>query len=167
MTEPKSQVSLDDVRVRFMEAETKLSEAGVAIASIQMAAERLGAAKEGLGTASQRLAELASSFGDVAASLTNNAEELRLGVDAIKAGDPAEIKRQIEELDSAFTAMQSVVGERMTQLDAKTDALSSQLADLASSSVALEANARRESRIIAGVIMLIVVAGIAVSVLVP
>lgn len=163
MTEPTSQVSLEDVQARFLEAETSLRDAGKAIQSIHDAAERLGVAREGLGAASQRLAELATTLGDVTDSLAANAEQLRQGVDAIKAGDPAAIKRQIEELDSAFTAMQSVVGERLTQLDAKVATLSSELVASATSQAARSSRALREARILGAIVVVLLIVGIATS----
>lgn len=117
MTEPKIEVTLEDVRARFLEAESRLSEAAGAIEAIEQAAERLGLARESVSAASEQLAGLAAALGEVALGLNANATHLREGVDAIRAGDPAEIKRRIEELDAAFTAMQSVTAERSAALD--------------------------------------------------
>ena len=58
MTDQTNQVSLEEVRVRFLDAEARLSEAATAVGAIQEAAERLGAAREGLGAAGLRLGEL-------------------------------------------------------------------------------------------------------------
>jgi ABC-type transporter Mla subunit MlaD len=117
MTEPGA-LSLDEVRARFLEAETRLTETTAAIKSIEGAAERLAGAREGVTEASQQLAVLAGSLGEVTSALTTNAQHLREGVDAIRLGDPAAIRRQIEELDSAFTAMQSVMGDRFGAIEA-------------------------------------------------
>ena len=163
MTDQTNQVSLEEVRVRFLDAEARLSEAATAVGAIQEAAERLGAAREGLGAAGTRLSELAGSMDQVASSLADNATNLREGVDAIRAGDPAEIKRQIEELDAAFTALQSVVGERLTRLEEQGAAISS---DVAAVAIALSAHAvasRRESRIIAAVLGVLVIGSIIVG----
>ena len=111
MTEPSS-VSLDEVRERFLEAEARLGDAAKAIQAIEDAATRVGAARESLTSAGEEIRGLAGQFSEVAASLGANAEELRRGVDAIRLGDPAAVRREIEELDAAFTAFQSVVGER-------------------------------------------------------
>lgn len=159
MTDQTNQISLEDVRVRFLDAEARLSEAATAVGAIQEAAERLGAAREGLGAAGARLGDLAGAMGEVASSLADNATHLREGVDAIRAGDPAEIKRQIEELDAAFTAMQSVVGDRMTKLEQQGAAISAALDDHVSAS-------RRESRIIAAGLAILVVVSIAVALLI-
>lgn len=150
MADEKTQISLEEVRVRFLGAEARLSEAATAVEAIQDAALRLGAAREGLGAASAQLGDLAGSLGEVSSSLVDNAVHLREGVDAIRAGDPAEIRRQIEELDAAFTAMQSVVGERLTKLEQLGAALSVALNDHTSAS-------RRELRIVAAVLAVLVI----------
>ena len=111
MTEP-SPISLDEVRERFLEAEARLGDAAKAIQTIEDAATRVGAARESLTSAGEEIRRLAGQFSEVASSLGANAEELRRGVDAIRLGDPAAVRREIEELDAAFTAFQSVVGER-------------------------------------------------------
>jgi hypothetical protein len=156
MTDQTNQVSLEEVRVRFLEAETRLADAATAVGAIQEAAERLGSAREGLGVASARLGDLAGGMGDVAASLVENATHLREGVDAIKAGDPAEIKRQIEELDSAFTAMQSVVGDRLTDVEQQVSAV-------ADASSANAVAARRELRVVALILGGLIVLSILVA----
>lgn len=117
MTEP-STVSLDEVRERFLEAEVRLGDAATAIRAIEDAAIRVGAARESLTSAGDEIRGLAGQFGNVASSLTENAEELRRGVDAIRLGDPAEVRRQIGELDASFSAMQSVLSERFGSLEA-------------------------------------------------
>jgi ABC-type transporter Mla subunit MlaD len=123
MSDQTGPVSLEDIRVRFLDAEAHLSEAATAIGAIQEAAERLGSARDGLAAASAQLANLAGSLEEVTSSLSDNAVSLREGVDAIRAGDPADIKRMIGELDAAFTGMQSVVGERLTKLEQLGSAL--------------------------------------------
>ena len=121
MTEPSS-VSLEEVRERFLEAEARLGDAAKAIQAIEDAATRVGAARESLTSAGEEIRGLAGQFTEVAASLGANAEELRRGVDAIRLGDPAAVRREIEELDAAFTAFQSVVGERFDASErAQTD----------------------------------------------
>lgn len=145
MANEEPQVSLEEVRTRFLEAETRLSDAATAVGAIQAAAERLGDAKEGLGAASSQLGRLAGDLGEISAALRENATRLREGVDAIRAGDPAEIRRQIQELDSAFTAMQAVVGQRLDGLDRSTDRIGQALTAHAS-------RARRDGRILAALV---------------
>jgi chromosome segregation ATPase len=127
MTEASSVVSLEEVRARFLEAEARLEEASEAVATIEAAAASLGSTRESLSTAGDQVAGLATRFGDVADSLGENATHLREGVDAIRLGDPAAIRRQIEELDEAFTAMQAVTGERMTAVETSITKLGEQL----------------------------------------
>lgn len=158
MTEDTKEITLEDVRNRFLDAETRLTEVVAAVAAIQEAAGHLGAAREGLGVASERLGGLAGSMEEVASSLTDNATHLREGVDAIRAGDPAEIRRQIEELDAAFTAMQSVVGDRLTKIEQQGVALVAALdAHMAAS--------RRQATIVAAVLAVLMVVSIAVTLL--
>lgn len=116
MTE-QSPLTLDDVRLRFLEAQSQLADAGSAVETIRQSAERLGEARSGLANAGVEVAGLAERFGAVADAMAENAERLREGVDAIRLGDPAAIRRQIEELDAAFTAMQSVFGDRLTAIE--------------------------------------------------
>lgn len=158
MTEQTNEITLEDVRNRFLDAETRLTETVAAVAAIQEAAGHLGAAREGLGVAGERLGGLAGSMEEVASALTDNATHLREGVDAIRAGDPAEIRRQIEELDAAFTAMQSVVGDRLTKIEQ----------EVAAQVVALGAHmatSRREARIIAAGLAVLMIVSIAVTLL--
>ena len=150
MTEQRP-VTLEEVRARFLEAESRLSEAADAVGAIQAAAERIGAAREGLGAAGAQLGNLAAALGGIATSLDDNATNLREGVDAIRAGDPAQIRQQIEELDSAFTAMQSVVGERLTHLEQQGVALSAAFE-------AKVATLRRDHRIVAIALAALVIA---------
>jgi hypothetical protein len=149
------QVSLEEVRTRFLDSEARLSEAAAAVSSIQEAADRIGSAREGLVATSAQLGGLAGSLGDVASSLAENAIHLREGVDAIRAGDPAEIKRQIEELDAAFTAMQSVTGDRLAKLEQLSTALTSAVDEHAAIS-------RRETRIVAVVLAALILVSAAV-----
>ena len=111
-------LTLDDIRVRFLEAQSQLTDAASAVETIRHAAERLGSAREGLSVAGTEIAALAERFGSVADAMAENADRLREGVDAIRLGDPAAIRQQIQELDAAFTAMQEVMGTRFGALEA-------------------------------------------------
>ena len=168
MAEQTNEITLEDVRNRFLEAETRLTDTVAAVAAIQEAAGNLGAARDGLGIAGQRLGGLAGSMTEVATGLAENAAHLREGVDAIRAGDPAEIRRQIEELDAAFTAMQSVVGERMSKLEEGQAALAVRVTEvlkaLAAAQTAVVAQAsrsRRDSLVGTVVVAALVIAAIA------
>jgi hypothetical protein len=167
MTEPAQEITLEDVRARFLEAETRLGEASDAIAAIEQAAERMGVAHDGVVAAGAQLAGLASSMSEVSASLSANAIHLREGVDAIRAGDPAEIKRRIEELDAAFTAMQAVTVERFTKLDAALDerfgAVEQALATNADATASRSSSAQRESRMLWAAVMVLIVVSIALA----
>jgi len=127
MTEPAA-LTLDDVRQRFLEAQAQLTDASGAIEAIRQSADRLGHAREGLIDAGKEVSGLAERFGTVADSMSDNAQQLMLGVEAIRLGDPAAIRQEISELDAGFTAFQSVMIERLTELDAslaRAEALSS------------------------------------------
>lgn len=158
MTEPTS-VSLDEVRQRFSEAEARLGEAANAIHAIEDAASRVGSARESLTSAGNEIRGLASQFGDVASSLTENAEELRRGVDAIRLGDPAAVRRQIEELDASFTAMQSVMADRFGGIEASQKAIAERL-DAAASA---QQSTRRESRILGALSILLIAIVVAMA----
>lgn len=153
MTEPTA-VSLDEVRTRFMEAEARLGDAANAIRSIEDAASQIGAARGSLTAAGEQIRGLAGQFGDVASSLSENAEELRRGVDAIRLGDPAAVRRQIEELDAAFTAMQSVMADRFKGIET----VNATLADGLTLTQQAQRSARFESRLIGGITVLLVAA---------
>lgn len=156
MTE-QTTVSLEEVRERFLEAETRLGEAAKAIQAIDDAATRVGAARESLSAAGDEIRALAGQFADVASSLSENAEELRRGVDAIRLGDPAAVRRQIEELDAAFTALQSVMADRFGALEASQSALGVGIESTAAAHEAGTKSARLEARIIGAVTILLVV----------
>lgn len=164
MTEPVQSVSLDEVRARFLEAEGRLAAAAAATEEIREAAGSLGTARAGVAEAAARLEGLAASLADVSSALLENATNLRAGVDAIRAGDPAQVRRQIEELDSSFTAMQSVVGEGFATVGqqqltaaARSDALDASLATI-------ESRARRERLGAAAVIAALVLVTIVLQV---
>jgi hypothetical protein len=163
MTEPTQEITLEEVRARFLEAESRLTDAATAIATIEEAAGRMGVAHEGVVAASTQLAGLASSMGEIASSLDENARHLREGVDAIRAGDPAEIKRRIEELDAAFTAMQSVTAERFTKLDSALADISNGSVTAAEGAASRIASLRQESRILAALLAVLIFASIAIS----
>lgn len=117
MTE-QAPLTLDDVRQRFLEAQAQLTDASGAIEAIRQSAYRLGAAREGLADAGKEVAGLAERFGTVADAMADNAQQLMEGVEAIRLGDPAAIRQEIQELDAAFTAFQSVNGDRLTSIEA-------------------------------------------------
>src|SRR3712207_347091 len=98
MTEQAS-LTLDDVRQRFLEAQAQLTDASGAIEAIRQSAEKLGSAREGLADAGTQVAAMAERFGAVADAMDENAQQLLLGVEAIRLGDPAAIRREIQELD--------------------------------------------------------------------
>lgn len=160
MTEPTS-VSLDEVRQRFSEAEARLGDAAKAVQAIEDAASRVGAARESFTTAGTEIRGLAGQFGDVASSLTENAEELRRGVDAIRLGDPAAVRREIEELDAAFTAMQSVMADRFGGIEVSQKAIAERL-DAAANA---QQSTRTEVRML-GALSVLLIAAVLILVLV-
>jgi chromosome segregation ATPase len=151
MTDERT-LSLDDVRERFVEARAQLADASSSIGAIREAAQSLGQSRESLLGAGSRITELAERFGAVADAMAENAERLREGVDAIRLGDPAAIRRQIEELDAAFTALQSVSGERLTRIEAAMARLEQQLG-----------SGRRQAMILAVATMVVVVIAVVVA----
>lgn len=153
MTDPTG-VSLDEVRTRFLEAQARLGDAANAIRSIEDAAAQVGAARGSLTAAGEQIRGLAGQFGDVASALSENADELRRGVDAIRLGDPAAVRRQIEELDAAFTAMQSVMAERFTGIEASNKSFADRLESVRRA----QASARLESRLMGGLTLAVSVA---------
>lgn len=154
-----SVISLDEVRARFLAAEERLTEASEAVGAIQQAALDIASTRESLSQAGERLGTLAGSVGEISHSLAENAQHLREGVDAIRLGDPAAIRREIEELDAAFTAMQSVLGERLTAIDQAERDVNSAITELKAEAAARADRATREGRIIAAIggILLVVV----------
>ena len=50
-------------------------------------------------------------------------------MDAIRLGDPAEVRRQLNELEAGFDAFQSVVGERFGAIEERQSKAEQQLAD--------------------------------------
>lgn len=155
-----SVVSLDEVRARFLAAEERLTEASDAVGAIQQAALDIGSTRESLSQAGERLGALAGSVGEISTTLADNALHLREGVDAIRQGDPAAIRRQIEELDAAFTAMQSVLGERLATIEQAERDVKSAVAELRAEAASHGARAAREGRIIAaigGVLFVVVI----------
>lgn len=152
MTE-SAPLTLDDVRLRFLEAQSQLADAGSAVEAIRQSSERLGAARDGLAGAGAEVARLAERFGAVADNLAENADRLHQGVEAIRLGDPAAIRREIEELDAAFTAMQGVFGDRLKTIET------------ALARIEASAQAQRRERLIIAAITIIAVVIVGVLVL--
>lgn len=103
------QPTLDDVRQRFLDAETHLAGIGSTLERLSGAAAGIGQARQSLDQAGTALGALAATLGETADGLEANAAALRQGVDAIRLGDPAEVRRQLSELDAAFGAFQATV----------------------------------------------------------
>jgi hypothetical protein len=110
--------TLDDVRQRFLDAETHLAGIGSTLERLSGAAAGIGQARQSLDGAGTALADLATNLGETANELEANATALRQGVDAIRLGDPAEVLRLLHELDASFGAFQRNVIERFTAVDA-------------------------------------------------
>jgi hypothetical protein len=155
VTDP-SAVTLEEVRDRFLQAETRLGDAASAIQAIEAAATQIGSTRESLMTAGTEVRALAGQFSDVASSLTTNADELRRGVDAIRLGDPAAVRRQIEELDAAFTAMHSVMADRFSHIEATQTSLAAAFDATGNRQDASAKSMRTEARIIGAVTALLV-----------
>jgi hypothetical protein len=154
MTE-QAPLTLDDVRQRFLEAQAQLTDASGAIEAIRQSADRLGAAREGLADAGKEVARLAERFGTVADAMADNAQRLMEGVEAIRLGDPAAIRREIQELDAAFTPFQSVMLGRLAPIERS----------LARADVVAQAQ-QRESRIATAILLTaVVVVGILIVIL--
>lgn len=111
--------TLDDVRQRFLDAETNLAGIGSTLERLAGAAAGIGEARQSIDQAGTALNDLANGLADTASELEANAVALRQGVDAIRLGDPAEVRRQLSELDAGFTAFQATVIERLTALEAR------------------------------------------------
>lgn len=127
-------VGLEEVRARFLDAEQALSDANRAITTIQGASAQIGGASQSVTDAATKLGGLASSLGDLTATLAENAVGLREGVDAIRLGDPAEVRRMLSELDAAFTAYQSTVVQRLDSAEARQGELTQQFEAIARTS---------------------------------
>jgi len=118
MTDDQSRPpTLDDVRQRFLDAETHLAGIGSTLERLSGAAAGIGQARQSLDQAGNALGQLAASLGETASELEANAAALRQGVDAIRLGDPAEVRRQLSELDAGFSAFQAIVIERLTAVE--------------------------------------------------
>ncbi len=124
-------ITLEAVRTRFLEAETALADANRAITAIQGASMMIGEAKDSVTTSAGQLGALASALADMTGLLGENATALREGVDAIRLGDPAEVRRMLSELDEAFTAFQATTGERLEALGGQQEDFGVGLAALA------------------------------------
>ena len=83
----------------------------------------------------------------------------------MRAGDPAEIMRRIEELDAAFTAMRSVMAENMKSLNerdrsARPASTGSRCSESERSTLAVIKGVQLEGRILTGVLAMLVLASI-------
>jgi chromosome segregation ATPase len=122
--------TLDDVRQRFLDAETSLSGIGATLERLSGAAAGIGQARQSIDQAGASLGQLATRLSETAAELGANAVALREGVDAIRLGDPAEVRRQLNELDAGFGAFQGLVVERLTAIESRQSALEATIVEV-------------------------------------
>lgn len=154
-------ITLEAVRTRFLEAETALADANCAITAIQGASMMIGEAKDSVTTSAGQLGALASALADMTGLLGENATALREGVDAIRLGDPAEVRRMLSELDEAFTAFQATTGERLEALAKQQTDLGVGLAGMAEA----DGSGRRRQMLEIRACMALVVIGVVVTLL--
>jgi hypothetical protein len=150
-----SPITLEEVRTRFLEAESKLREATAAVEELRAGAEGMATTRETLALGARHLSELSTALTDVGGGLAENADQLRQGVDALRLSDPAEVRRQLDELAEAVAANQVVNSERLGQLEVSARAATSEASEATSASIARN---RLEARI-----GFVIVAGLALT----
>jgi hypothetical protein len=139
--------TLEDVRQRFLDAETHLAGIGSTLERLSGAAAGIGQARQSLDGAGTALADLATNLGETANELEANATALRQGVDAIRLGDPAEVRRLLNELDASFSAFQKTVIERFTAADTSHAELKHAVRSVLEESRSLSRRAQFEMRV--------------------
>jgi hypothetical protein len=139
--------TLEDVRQRFLDAETHLAGIGSTLERLSGAAAGIGQARQSLDGAGAALADLATNLGETANELEANATALRQGVDAIRLGDPAEVRRVLHELDGSFGAFQRTVIERFTAVEASQAELKRAVGSVLEESRSLSRRAQVEMRV--------------------
>jgi len=153
--------TLDDVRQRFLDAETSLAAITTTLERLNGAAAGIGQARHSLDQAGAALGELATSLAETATELESNAVALRQGVDVIRLGDPAEVRRQLSELDAEFGAFQATVVERLDAIEGRQAVLSTAVSTAGQLSQAASRRAQFEMRFGLIVVALIGLAAIA------
>jgi hypothetical protein len=139
--------TLEDVRQRFLDAETHLAGIGSTLERLSGAAAGIGQARQSLDGAGTALADLATNLGETANELEANATALRQGVDAIRLGDPAEVRRLLYELDASFSAFQKTVIERFTAVETSHAEIKRAVRSVLEESRSLSRRARIEMRV--------------------
>lgn len=93
-------VSLEQVRVQFLQAEEHLRRLATSIEEAKAVATELGASRESVAQAAESLASLADQIGGAANTFSDHDASLRRGIELLAAADPAAIREDIALLRS-------------------------------------------------------------------
>ena len=93
-------VSLEKVRVQFIEAEEHLRRLASSIEEAKVVAAELGASRESVTQAAESLASLTQQIGRAVNGFSDHDASLRRGIELLAAADPAAIREDIALLRS-------------------------------------------------------------------
>jgi ABC-type transporter Mla subunit MlaD len=117
-TPTSAPISLDDVRQRFVQAESSLNELTDALKSLRNSSERFDDARGGLRDASQRLISLSDQFAAATQALGGSIELVRQAIGVLERSEPARVLAALEQLERVVqdvnVALESSA-ERLTQ----------------------------------------------------
>lgn len=111
-------ISLDDVRERFVQAESSLNELTDVLRSLRSSSERFDDARGGLRDASQRLLSLSDRFTAATQTVAGSIELLRQAIGVLEKSEPARVLAALDHLDNVVQGVGVALNtsaERLTQ----------------------------------------------------
>jgi hypothetical protein len=103
MEAERSPVTLEQVRVRFLEAEEQLRQLASALSGAQSAAAELGAARTSIDGAAESVSSAATKVGAVADVFADHDASLRKAIELLAAADPRAIREELTLLQTIAT----------------------------------------------------------------
>ena len=115
MSSSDKQEELDQIRRRFLEAETELRDAVIALQTLQKSAVQLAEAKGSVAAAAEQLSAMQGGLAAATDRLARGAADLRTAIDAISSADPARLRTELEAQHRAL--VQTIAEAQRGQLD--------------------------------------------------
>lgn len=123
-------VSLEKVRVQFIEAEEHLRRLASSIEEAKVVAAELGASRESVTRAADSLASLAEQIGRAANGFSDHDASLRRGIELLAAADPAAIREDIALLRSIAADSREAISVEFEGVARALDTQQTTLADV-------------------------------------
>lgn len=108
-TSTDTPISMEDVRDRFVKAESTLNELTESLMSLRSAAERFDAGNSGLRGASERLLSLSDRLAAVTQSLSGSIELMGQAIGVLERSEPARVLTALDHLEKVVESVANVL----------------------------------------------------------